>query len=293
METLARPTHLDVALGAVHAAAKVIRQEFSERNITAYKGRRDIQLAADLLAQEEIIKHLSRVYPDYGIVAEEGEFTKWPGERFVWAIDPLDGTNNFGYGIAHCAEAITLFDNDDVILAVIHDPITGRTFHRMRGREETSALPTMPLRQATVSLVTGYPEAARSWGQAFERWIDGRCKRVLNLWAPALDLALVSTGAIDAMVCKDAALLDVCAGMYLVESSGGTVLGLDGKKLKVDRRMHDRPVSFVASGDPRLASELARQARQVDGHSGSGYSGPVSLYDRDRLPIMRRRSSIV
>jgi myo-inositol-1(or 4)-monophosphatase len=282
MDTLARPTQLDVALTAVREAADVIRAEFSERNITAFKGRRDVQLGADLLAQEVITKHLSTEYPEYGIVAEEGGLTEWPKERFVWAVDPLDGTNNFGYGIAHCAQAVTLFDGEDVVLAVIHDPITGRTFHQMRGREEVSALPAVGLRRATISLVTGYAEPPRRWGQRFDRWIDRRCKRVLNLWAPALDLALVSTGAIDAMVCKDAALLDVCGGMYLVGASGGAVLGLDGSGLRAGRSLHATPVSFVASRDLRLARELVREIQLMENEPDTGYLEPDPPYRRRR-----------
>ena len=80
-----------------------------------------------------------------------------------------------------------------------------------------------------------------------------RCKRVVNMWAPALDLALIACGALDAMVCRDAALLDVCAGMFLVAESGGHVLGMDRDleggdgvglraALTVTERPHQHPV---------------------------------------------------
>lgn len=289
MQTLARPTHLQTALTAVQAAAKVVKTEFGNRDITARKGRRDVQLAADLLAQEVIVKHLTATYPEYGIVAEEGDLTEWPGEQYVWAIDPLDGTNNFGYGIAHCAHAVTLFDGEEILLAVIHDPITGRTFRPAHGRPEAPAHPPARLRRATISLVTGYPEPARQWGQRFERWVDGRCKRVLNLWAPALDLALVSTGAIDAMVCKDAALLDVCGGMHLVQASGGAVLAFDGADLEVGRSLHRAPVSFVASRDPRVARELVRQVRGFENESGTVHRTVGDRYDE----LQQRLSSPV
>lgn len=79
---------------------------------------------------------------------------------------------------------------------------------------------------------------------------------MVNLWAPALDLALVSSGSLDAMVCRDAAFLDVCGGMFLVREAGGQVLDLNGNPLQVRRSMHERPVSFVAAHSEALAHEL-------------------------------------
>ncbi|SEG80121.1 myo-inositol-1(or 4)-monophosphatase [Thermomonospora echinospora] len=261
---------LAAAQEAARAAADAIRDQFGQRFISAYKGPYDVQLTADVIAQKVIVESLRESFPDYGIVAEEGDHDRWGAEEFLWAVDPLDGTNNFGYGIAHCAVSITLFHGESVVLAVIADPLTERLFHGVRGGR-LSPLPSppdgVPLHRATLSLVTGYAEEGRTWGYGFTGWMSTRCKRVVNMWAPAMDLALIAGGAIDAMVCRDAALLDVCGGMFLVEAAGGRLVDLAGEPLTVRRSMHRRPLSFIATRSPGLAADLAAEVRAYDGAS--------------------------
>jgi myo-inositol-1(or 4)-monophosphatase len=98
---------------------------------------------------------------------------------------------------------------------------------------------------------------------------------VVNLWAPALDLALVADGTIDAMVCHNAALLDVCGGMFLVESAAGRVVTFDGTPLSVQRSLHERPVSFIAAQSAELVEELVAQVRALESGSGCSHSGSV------------------
>lgn len=261
---------LEAAQEAARAAAEAIRGQFGQRFISQYKGPHDVQLTADVIAQKVIVESLRESFPGYGIVAEEGDHDRWGAEEFLWAVDPLDGTNNFGYGIAHCAVAITLFHGESVVLSLIADPVTDRVFHGVRGGRPSPLPPPsdgVPLRRATVSLVTGYAEEGRAWGHGFTGWMSTRCKRVVNMWAPAMDLALVAGGALDAMVCRDAALLDVCGGMFLVESSGGHLVDLDGEPLTVRRAMHERPLSFVAARCPELVADLVAEIRAYDGAS--------------------------
>ncbi|MEV4348231.1 inositol monophosphatase [Actinoplanes sp. NPDC049596] len=262
---------LSAARRAVHAAAAAIRAEFGVREITAYKGPSDVQLKADLVAQRTIIEILSEEFPDYGIVSEEGLDTSWPDTRHTWLVDPLDGTNNFGYGIAHCAIAITLFSGSRIVLALVFDPILGREYSATTGPSGPGGRrPRTDLAHATLSLVTGYSRSARDYGRHAERLLTDRCKRILNLWAPALDLALVSTGALDGIVCIDAKLLDVCAGLHLLEASGACVVGPDGRRLTPTRDLWEQPVSFIAAAHPELAKDLLAAVNLTAGSRHAG-----------------------
>ncbi|MEU6125305.1 inositol monophosphatase [Streptomyces sp. NPDC047123] len=252
---------MDVAVTAARAAASAIEGDFGSRRITKKKGPYDIQLRADLVAQQVIVDHLSAEFPDHAIVSEEGMQRGWDDHRLTWVVDPLDGTNNFGFGIAHCAVAITLFERDRAVLCVVHDPIVGREFtaHADTLRTAVSDL-RIPLPEATVSLVTDYSAEGRDTGRNIEVSISRRCKRVTTMWAPALDLALVSTGALEAMVSRNAALLDVCAGILLVQAAGGCVLDATGQPLQLRKSQHRSAVSFVASSSPALAHDLVALA---------------------------------
>jgi myo-inositol-1(or 4)-monophosphatase len=249
---------LKAALRSARAAGTELQSHFGGRAVSEYRGRHDVQLKADILAHRIIAESLSAAFPDYGLLSEEGECHEWPDKEHTWVVDPLDGTNNFGYGIAHCAISITLFRRERVVMALIADPLLNREFYATEHAPMTRVPDTdVPLRRATVSLVTNYSDEGREWGSRVSDFLGAHCKRTVSLWAPALDLALVATGAMDAVVCHHGYLLDVCGGLFLVESAGGVVLDLAGKATTF-RRPHDSGlVSFIAARSPELAAELA------------------------------------
>ncbi|MGI5207207.1 inositol monophosphatase family protein [Spirillospora sp. CA-108201] len=251
-----------VALACARAAGDYLRAQFGRPAEKKYLGDHDVKLRADVEAQRRIVGALAGEFPGHGIIAEEGPAAEWPGAESVWVVDPLDGTNNFGYGIAHCAVAITLFHRGRPVLALVVDPLLGREFvaTETAPRAAAAARPPVPLRRATVSLVTNYSTAGRVWGERMHGTLGGRCKRLLSLWAPALDLALISAGQLDGMICHEGGLLDVGGGMLLVGAAGGHVLDLSGAPLTAHRSLHGGPVSFVAAGSAELARELLEAA---------------------------------
>ena len=257
-QTVVRWTEeLAAARAAAQTAARAIRDEFGKRNILSYKGRYDVQVRADVLAQRIIVDHLSQRFAQHSIVSEEGMQDHWLDSALTWVVDPLDGTNNFGYGIAHCAISICLFDAMTPVLAMVFDPILGREF------QATCELPypkqhglPVPMGRATVAFVADYSVEGRLVGRGIEGVLSENCKRVTTMWAPALDLALIAAGNIDAMVCRNANLIDVCAGLFLVQSSGGSVIGLDGTDFTLTKNLYSAPVSFIAARDAVLARQL-------------------------------------
>ncbi|MFB4306388.1 inositol monophosphatase family protein [Actinomadura sp. GTD37] len=258
-----------IALGSARAAAEHLRAQFGCPAEKRYRGDHDVQLPADVEAQRRIVATLGAEFPGHGILAEEGPAREWPGTEFVWVVDPLDGTNNFGYGVAHCAVAITLFQWERPVLALVVDPLLGREFVAAEAPvpAPAPAPPPVPLRRSTVSLVTNYSSAGRVWAERMQHTLGGRCKRILSMWAPALDLALISTGQLDGMICHEGGLLDVGGGMLLVSAAGGLVLDLSGAPLTAHGSMYGRPVSFVAARSADLAHELLGFARAPLGAS--------------------------
>lgn len=247
-----------VALACARTAGAYLRAQFGRPSKKRYRGDHDVQLPADVEAQRRIVDTLTQEFPGHGVLAEEGPAGEWPDTEFVWVVDPLDGTNNFGYGIAHCAVAITLFHWKRPVLALVVDPLLQREFLATQAVTAGEAVfhPPVPLRRSTVSLVTNYSVAGRIWGDRMHEVLGGRCKRILSMWAPALDLALISVGQLDGMICHQGDLLDVGGGMLLVTAAGGHVLDLSGTPLAAHGSMYGRPLSFVAARSSELAREL-------------------------------------
>jgi myo-inositol-1(or 4)-monophosphatase len=249
---------LRIARSCAQKAGTLIQADFGKRSIIYHKGANDVQLRADLISREVIVEGIRKAFPKHVLITEEDEEVdeRRTDAEFVWLIDPLDGTNNFGYGIAHCAIAITLLRRSVVVLSLVLDPLLGREFFATGDRPFRPLQPIeVPRERATVSLVTNYSAEGGRWRTRVDRILAARCKRVVSLWAPALDLALVASGALDAMVCHQGYMFDVCGPLFLVRSAGGCAIDMDGKPLGMQVR-HGAALSFVAARTPKLAEEI-------------------------------------
>ena len=226
------------------------------------KGRFDVQIDADIDAENAIVPRLKNLIPESEIASEETVAPIDWDKANVWVVDPLDGTNNYYAAIPYLAISIALRRHHELVLAVVHDPILNHSYTaclgsgaRRNGQEFDSPAPR-PIERATVSLITNYSSTGRRAGETLYLRLSSISRRVTTLWAPAADLVRTATGHIDGIVCLQALYGDVCSGLLILAESGGTILGPDGQHLDVAHLDPRAPVSFVASKSYRLARDL-------------------------------------
>jgi 3'(2'), 5'-bisphosphate nucleotidase len=88
---------------------------------------------ADTIANDLIVTHLKREFPNDGILAEESVDTKRRLEKSrVWMVDPLDGTNGFIEGNGDFAVQIGLSEAGKCVLGVVYQPLTGVLYRAVR-----------------------------------------------------------------------------------------------------------------------------------------------------------------
>jgi myo-inositol-1(or 4)-monophosphatase len=111
------------------------------------KGHLDLVTEADRAVERFILDELETLFPDDGILGEEGSSRKGTSGR-TWVIDPIDGTANFVRKSDLWAVSIGLFENDHPIFGVTHAPVRKQTLvggagysARMNGK------PIAPLRE--------------------------------------------------------------------------------------------------------------------------------------------------
>src|SRR5690349_4872166 len=116
-----------VARAAVAEASALLRSTWREAKTIHHKGAVDIVTETDHAAEELIIAHLRRAFPDHAIVAEEsssGQALAPPSpDTHVWYLDPLDGTTNFAHAYPHFAISLALGRGPDMLFGIVHDPI--------------------------------------------------------------------------------------------------------------------------------------------------------------------------
>jgi len=188
-----------VARQAALEAGKILRRRFGLRNATRVKGRRNLVTEADLLAEKTIFKIITAVFPEHGIMSEEAGNRRESSE-YTWIIDPLDGTNNFHFGIPLFCVNIALARRDDVLLGVTFDPMRNEFYRAVRGKgaylnnKKIAVSYVADLNDATVGVDLGY-DAERSndlLETAIRLWPKIHCMRLIG--SSSLGMAYVAAG---------------------------------------------------------------------------------------------------
>jgi myo-inositol-1(or 4)-monophosphatase len=224
---------LDLAVRASQAAGALLVERFhhSASGIDYKSSQTDPVSDADRDAEALIVGQLRAERPGDGVVGEEGAGADG-ASGLEWIVDPLDGTVNFLYGIPQWAVSIACRDADDMLVAVVHDPLRGETFSAARGQGcslNGGALrigTPPPLDRALVGTGFSYVAAERELQAALFTRVLPRARDVRRAGSAALDLAWVAAGRLDIFYEHGLAEWDHAAGDLLVREAGGVVLSL-------------------------------------------------------------------
>lgn len=202
------------------------------------KGANDFVSDMDRKAEQEIIYHIRKAYPEHHILAEEsGASAPSEASDYQWLIDPIDGTTNFVRGIPHFAISIACKYKGKLEHAVIYDPVRQEEFTASRGqgaqlngrRMRVSKLQNL---NAAV-LGTGIPFRSR---QQEHLPLHLQCMQTLaansagirRMGAASLDLAYVAAGRFEAFWEIGLSEWDIAAGALLIQEAGGLVSDFNG-----------------------------------------------------------------
>ncbi|HVJ38557.1 MAG TPA: inositol monophosphatase family protein [Stenotrophomonas sp.] len=207
------------------------------------KGRMDYASEVDADAEKVIVKELRRAYPEYGIVGEEGGVQGNSG-RYMWVIDPLDGTSNYLRGFPHYCVSIALVENGEPLDAVIFDPLRNELFTASRGSGAVlndRRIRVTDRKDLAGSMIhTGFPPRERARTSSQLKCVDSlltQAEDIRRTGSAALDLAYVACGRADAYFEAGVKAWDIAAGVLLVREAGGRVCDFKGA---TPPRMDDR-----------------------------------------------------
>jgi len=226
---------VNIAIRAARNAGNVIRRS-SDRidsiNITE-KSKNDFVSEVDQQAEKEIIRTISRAYPDHSILAEESG--SHSGNDYQWIIDPLDGTTNFLRGFPQYSVSIAMKYRGKLEHAVVFDPMRDEIFSATRG--QGAQLNDRRIRvtdRKTLSgalLGTGIPfredQDLDSYLPTLKAMIQDTAG-VRRAGSAALDLAYVASGRLDGFWEYGLREWDMAAGCLLIQEAGGILSDTDG-----------------------------------------------------------------
>ena len=257
--------HRDLAARAAVAAGKLLL-DHQGRVEAREKGPGDLVTAADSASQRLIAATVLAEYPDHTVLGEEDGLVADPNNPWRWVVDPLDGTINFAHGFPFWGVSIALEHEGELVVGVVHDPVTGQVFAASRG--DGATCDGRPIRVSAAAslraslISTGFPTAfaADSARQLalLDRFATGT-HSVRRTGSAALNLAHLAAGHFEVFYGTSIHPWDVAAGVVLVVEAGGQVsdLGgaphrLDGGLLATNGHVHDEAVAACRAAWPPL-----------------------------------------
>ncbi|MFH1752843.1 MAG: inositol monophosphatase family protein [Candidatus Omnitrophota bacterium] len=229
--------YLDLAKKAAKEAGEVHKKYFGTKITAKAKSSPfDLVTVADIEAEKRIVAVLRDSCPDHNILAEE-EIYPATGSDLTWIIDPLDGTNNFAYGIPIFCVSIALARAKDVILGVVYDVNRDELFCAEKGKgaflndRPISVSPIDKLEKSMLATGFYYDRADDMSGtlewikKFFLRHITG----IRRLGAAALDLSYVGCGRFTGFWEFNLSPWDFAAGKIIIEEAGGKITDRRGQ----------------------------------------------------------------
>lgn len=226
---------LDIATEAALAAGAILQTFWGNLENIQEKGRPgDLVTEADKASEIAILKVLNRHCPDFAVLAEESGQIGSSSDRYLWAIDPLDGTTNYTHQYPFYAVSIGLLIDGVPEVGVIYAPFHQELFRAAKGLGATcNRRPIYVSQTANLSqslLVTGFAYDRRETADnnyAEFCHLTHLTQGVRRGGAAAIDLAYVACGRLDGFWERGLSPWDMAAGVVLVEEAGGKVTAYD------------------------------------------------------------------
>jgi myo-inositol-1(or 4)-monophosphatase len=244
---------LAVASEAALAAGAMLKTNFGKIDTIEYKSDRTLVTNLDKKSERMIVDALLSVFPDHGIIGEEGGVRE-SRSGYTWVIDPIDGTHNYIRSIPWYGVCIALLRHEEIVAGVIYMPSDDELFAAEAGsgacknNRKIAVSRYDSIEECTCSFDSAFRNDPKKMATALER-LAGQVRNIRMSGSSARNLTLVAEGKIDASVEFDDRIWDYCAGVALIREAGGTVTNHAG-----ERRLEDHGAYVASNG--RIHSSL-------------------------------------
>jgi 3'(2'), 5'-bisphosphate nucleotidase len=250
---------IEVATELARAAGAVLLRHYNspflvEQKVNALEELEEVT-AADREANELIVTHLRKEFPDDGILAEESTDNddRLKKDR-VWLIDPMDGTKNFIQRDGDFAVQIGLAVSGETVAGVVFQPTRDLLYRAARGggawMEDAQRVARMNVSDRTQpgDMVLASSRSHRS----------PRMERVVSAFGFKAETRRGSVGVKMGLIAEQKADLylhlspstkqwDTSAPEIILTEAGGTVTDLFGQPLRYNGVRIDNQNGVVAT----------------------------------------------
>lgn len=214
----------------------------------------------DIAISEGIVADLQAEFPNDDFFSEELTHNEGPiplTKKFAWVLDPIDGTNNFALGIAHCAISLGLFEEGMPVYGVVYDLARRTLIHGgpglglFDGDRPAHVRKEQPDKQMLLGFHSPYDKAFAAHASVLVEKF-----KIRGLGSSTLHLAYVAVGILGGTVDHNVKIWDIAAAVPLCLAGGGQVEFIGGDQFPMrtfDLKM--RRIFYVA-GNAAVCREL-------------------------------------
>ncbi|MFO7946618.1 MAG: inositol monophosphatase [Armatimonadota bacterium] len=112
---------LETATDIAEEAGSRALSQFGNVGVS-YKSDGSMVTETDRAVEEMIRRRLAQSYPDHAVLGEEEGFEGLRDASSVWIVDPIDGTNNFFFGLPLWGVSLGLVRDNRPVLGVVYMP---------------------------------------------------------------------------------------------------------------------------------------------------------------------------
>ncbi|KAI3383992.1 hypothetical protein SNEBB_001782 [Seison nebaliae] len=221
-------------------------------------------------------------YPEHRVIAEEDQSARksddapksessselWNGDRFLWIIDPIDGTSNYVHGNENCCISLAVAKNQEILIGIISCPLRNEIYYAQKGHgtflnknklENESG-------ETKKNLIDSLIIAELGSGRDEEK-IRKKLENIRNILlnshgiraygSCAINMCLVASGQVDGMVEFGIHIWDIAAGLLICEEAGCPVTDTDCNSPQLLKRRILVSKSF--SLNKEISSKLIHQ----------------------------------
>jgi myo-inositol-1(or 4)-monophosphatase len=234
---------------ATQNASELLKQYFSQGLEPQYKtSKQDLVTKADFESQNTIQQTITRLLVAEGLEAQEVGFIGEENDldkkgKYLFAIDPIDGTTNFASGIDYFVISIGCFVDGERQFGILHEPLNNTTYFAEKGKGayktvngSKTKLELLP-QNLSNSLLATYAHSEndiRKEEFEFIAKVFPFIRGIRITGAGALDLAKLADNIFQVCYYGKSNIWDIAASSLVIEEAGGMIADLKGNTITFD-----------------------------------------------------------